>query len=33
VRRTTGSAAQKQIAADLLPEEGDSQEVEGGQGL
>jgi hypothetical protein len=32
-RRTTGSASQKRIAADLLPEAGDSRAVAGGEGL
>jgi hypothetical protein len=32
-RRTTGSALAEQIAADLLPEAGDSRVVDGGEGL
>jgi hypothetical protein len=32
-RRTTGSALAEQIAADLLPEAGDSGTVDGGEGL
>jgi hypothetical protein len=33
LRRTIGSALGEQIAADLLPEAGDSRAVEGGEGL
>jgi hypothetical protein len=32
-RRRTGSALAEQIAADLLPEAGDSRVVDGGEGL